>query len=331
MSDDSVKAGHDYVSPGFATVAPDEAFPNMILGDKSSPTWPFFRRWVDHKWYVDRRNPQIGFANRDEASILYNTALRFKGQPCLEIGCWRGWSAVHLALGGVSLDVIDPMFRDDAFKQGVADSCAAAGVGERVRLHAGASPGAVQELAAARSQPWSLIFIDGDHEGDAPRLDAEIVMRYAPADAMVLFHDLASPYVSAGLDAMRNAGWQTMVYQTMQIMGVAWRGNVTPVEHVPDPEIFWTLPRHLSGYTVSGWQRPAAPMGNTVEDQRRAALLRAQAAEDEFFAARIEREKAVRHIRALEQAYNTLRAEKDAVQATAKTMEAALAALVTKS
>jgi len=189
----------------------------------------------------------------------------------------------------------------------------------------------VQELAAARSQPWSLIFIDGDHEGDAPRLDAEIVMRYAPADAMVLFHDLASPYVSAGLDAMRNAGWQTMVYQTMQIMGVAWRGNVTPVEHVPDPEIFWTLPRHLSGYTVSGWQRPAAPMGNTVEDQRRAALLRAQAAEDEFFAARIEREKAVRHIRALEQAYNTLRAEKDAVQATAKTMEAALAALVTKS
>ena len=89
---------HDYVSPGFQVVTPDAAFPNMILGDRNLPRWPWFRGWVPHNWYVDRRNPEVGFASRDEASILYNNALLFRGMPCLEIGCWRGWSAVHIAL-----------------------------------------------------------------------------------------------------------------------------------------------------------------------------------------------------------------------------------------
>ncbi len=43
-----------------------------------------------------------------------------------------------------------------------------------------------------------------------------------------------------------------MVYQTMQIMGVAWRGNVEPVRHQPDPKIEWRLPEHLQHYSVSG-------------------------------------------------------------------------------
>jgi len=43
-----------------------------------------------------------------------------------------------------------------------------------------------------------------------------------------------------------------MIYSTMQIMGVAWRGKVTPVTHYPDPDINWTIPRHLLEYKVSG-------------------------------------------------------------------------------
>ncbi|WP_204249752.1 hypothetical protein [Gemmata sp. SH-PL17] len=49
---------------------------------------------------MDRRAPHIGFVSRDEAAILYNTALRFRGRRALEIGCWLGWSTCHLALGG---------------------------------------------------------------------------------------------------------------------------------------------------------------------------------------------------------------------------------------
>jgi hypothetical protein len=35
-------------------------------------------------------------------------------------------------------------------------------------------------------------------------------------------------------------------------MGAAWRGNVEPVKHQPDPEISWNLPKHLEDYFVSG-------------------------------------------------------------------------------
>jgi predicted O-methyltransferase YrrM len=318
--------GGDYVSPGLAIVMPDAAFPNMIIGDKSVTDWPYFRRWVNHNWYVDKRSPQVGFANRDEAAILYNSARLFAGQPCLEIGCWRGWSAVHLALGGVVLDVIDPGFTNPEFTKSVTDSCDAAGVRSRVTLYAGASPGAIHALREKTGQTWPLFFIDGNHEGDGPRQDAEAALRYAAPTAMVLFHDLASPYVAAGLDAMRNAGWQTMVYQTMQIMGVAWRGNVTPVAHTPDPGIFWTLPRHLSGYTVSNWARPTAGA-----DAAETALLRAQSAEDECFAARLERDAALRRAQALQAVLATAQAERDAALATAKTMEAALALLTSKA
>jgi hypothetical protein len=279
---------NDYVSPGLAIIMPDAAFPNMIAGDTSVPRWPYLRRWVEQTWYTDRRNPDAGFVNRDEASILYNSALLFRGKPSLEVGCWRGWSAVHLVLGTGMLDIIDPLLGNSDFADSVTASCQDAGVLDKVTLHAGASPEAVHALAQASGKRWSLIFIDGDHEGDAPRRDAEAARLYAADTAMMLFHDLASPHVAAGLDAMRQAGWHTMIYQTMQIMGVAWRGNVQPVAHVPDPKIFWTLPRHLAGYTVSGWTPPTLPAngaawpGMSVLDRRNAAMMRAQAAEDDL-------------------------------------------------
>jgi hypothetical protein len=42
-----------------------------------------------------------------------------------------------------------------------------------------------------------------------------------------------------------------MIYQTMQIMGVAWRGQVQPLRHVPDPNVSWWLPPWLHSYPVS--------------------------------------------------------------------------------
>jgi glycosyltransferase involved in cell wall biosynthesis/regulator of replication initiation timing len=277
---------HDYVSPGMAIVRPDDAFPNMIVGDTSVPRWRWLRRWVEHNWYTDRRNPDAGFLNRDEAAILYNTARLVHGKPCLEIGCWRGWSTVHLALGSGVVDVVDPILAKSDFAESVRRSCESAGVLDAVAFHPGLSPAAVDALGRTSGKRWSLIFVDGDHEGDAPRLDAEVAMRHAADTAMVLFHDLACPSVAEGLGVLRNAGWHTMVYQTMQIMGVAWRGNIEPPEHFPDPNVFWTLPNHLCGYNVSNWKRPTLRSdggwwpGMTIADRRNAAMMRAQAAED---------------------------------------------------
>jgi cephalosporin hydroxylase/glycosyltransferase involved in cell wall biosynthesis len=245
----------DYVAPGLEIVLPDAAFPYKAIANPKSCPWPYLRHQIPHNWYVDRRQPTIGFLSRDEAHILYNTALQFQGKRALEIGCWMGWSACHLALAGVELDVIDPMLHQPGAYQSVDQSLVAAGVRDRVHLRPGYSPQAVTELADRESRKWSLIFIDGNHESPGPLEDAQVCEPLAEEDAMIVFHDLASPDVTQGLDYLRDRGWNTMIYQTMQIMGVAWRGNVTPIHHIPDPQVAWgELPAHLHGYAVSGMQ-----------------------------------------------------------------------------
>jgi glycosyltransferase involved in cell wall biosynthesis/predicted O-methyltransferase YrrM len=240
----------DYVSPGFAVTRPDACFPHLAAGDPRGHPWPYLRREVPHTWYVDRRRPTIGFLSRDEAHVLYNTALRFRGLRALEVGCFLGWSTCHLALAGVDLDVIDPGLSHAGIYQEVTRSLVTAGVREAVRLHPGKSPGRVRELAASAGRGWSLFFIDGDHEAPAPLYDAVACAACAEPDALVLFHDLAAPAVAQGLDYLRGQGWQTAVYQTMQVMGAAWRGAARPVGHRPDFRVSWELPGHLHGHPV---------------------------------------------------------------------------------
>ncbi|HLO85227.1 MAG TPA: glycosyltransferase [Nostocaceae cyanobacterium] len=256
---------NDYVYPGFKIIQPDKYFPNMEVGNPNTCKWAYLRREITHNWYVDKRQPTVGFLSRDEAHILYNTALKFKGKKALEIGCWLGWSACHLALAGVELDVIDPLLEREDFYQSVSSSLQAADVINFVNLVGGYSPKKVEDLATQLNRKWSLIFIDGDHEAPGPLNDAMICEKLAEADALVLFHDLNSPDVAQGLDYFRQKGWNTMVYQTMQIMGVAWRGNIEPVQHQPDPRVKWTLPEHLKHYFVSGSVQKDKPKEEFLE------------------------------------------------------------------
>jgi glycosyltransferase involved in cell wall biosynthesis/predicted O-methyltransferase YrrM len=242
----------DYVSPGLAMVQPDVAFPNKVAGNPYACSWEHLRRHIPHNWYVDRRHPTVGFLSRDEAHILYNTALQFRGKRALEVGCWLGWSACHLALAGVELDVVDPLLDQAPVRESVVVSLEAAGVLDTVQLVAGYSPQAVIDLANRQQRTWSLIFIDGNHEAPGPLEDAIACAQFAEPDALIVFHDLAAPDVAQGLDYLQAQGWHTLVYQTMQIMGVAWRGQVQPIFHQPDPQINWELPDHLRHHPVSG-------------------------------------------------------------------------------
>ena len=250
--DEALLPPGDYASPGLAVIIPDRFFPWMQLGDKSSHPWAYLRREVPHNWYVDRRHPLMGFVARDEAILLYNIARSFAGRPALEIGCWMGWSTYHLAAGGVMLDVIDPALARPENRQSVEAALVAGGLRNAVRLHPVGSPDAVDRLAALRGDTWSLFFIDGDHEAPGPASDAETCIKYAAADAMAVFPDLTSPMVAEGLAVFQRAGWKTLIYHTMQIVGVAWRGQVTPVAHRADPGVAWTLPQHLEAFGVNG-------------------------------------------------------------------------------
>jgi len=298
----------DYISSNLESTLPDFAFPHLIKGNVSDSSWPYLRREIPHNWYVDSRNPTVGFVSRDEASILYNTAVMFKGKDCLEIGCWRGWSTVHLALGSRTLDVIDPVLADPNFASDVKAACARADVLDCITFFAASSPSAVHAVAHAAAKKWSLIFIDGDHDGDGPLRDAEVVAQHAADNAMVLFHDLASPHVTAGLDYFRRQGWQTRVYQTMQIMGVAWRGDVQPVDHKPDASITWDLPDHLSGYEVSGWPESSSitlARPQKIQSRRDLQLERDEAL-THAAGLQLERDEALTHAKDLQRDFTAL-------------------------
>ena len=241
----------DYVSANLEVPRLEALFPDMVPGDKAAVTWPWFRKEIDHAWFVDRRNPEVGFVNRDEAAILYSSARLFAGRRGIEIGAWRGWSTCHLVAAGLgSLHVVEPLLAEPAWRAEFETTIAGAGGAGRAILVGGPSPAEVVRLGEAGLR-WSFAFIDGDHDGDAPTRDALACARFMEPTALMLFHDLVSPHVSAALRALADAGWSTRLYQTAQMMGVAWRGAVAPVAHVPDPEQPWRIPDHLAGFAVS--------------------------------------------------------------------------------
>jgi glycosyltransferase involved in cell wall biosynthesis len=254
----------DYVSPGLRSVRPDDCFPHMRPGDPLHHPWKYLRRDVPHLWYVDERFPLMGFLNRDEATLLHNIALQFAGKPALEIGSWLGWSTCHLALAGVVLDAIDPAHDDPSVRASIEESLTRCGVSDRVNLAAGRSPESIAHLG----RKWSLFFIDGNHEAPGPWLDTLGCLPFATDECAFVFHDLASPMVAAQLRMLAGMGFQVVVYQTAQLMGLAWRGRVTPVAHVPDPHVAWQVPSHLAGLPIAGvdFEPPAPPEYRQLRD-----------------------------------------------------------------
>jgi len=238
----------DYVSPGLEMLRLDEYFPNLAKASKNTLSWEYLRDEIPHNFYIDSRAPGTGFLNRDEAVLLYNIAHLFRARRGLEVGCWLGWSAAHIAAAGVFLDVIDPVLGNPPFRESVALSLQSAGLAERVRLHAGMSPQAIDELGRAGNR-WSFFFIDGNHEAPFPLFDTAAALEYAEPDAAFVFHDLTSPQVAQAIEYLACRGWKTRVFHTAQIMGIAWRGAITPPMHLEDPAVAWNVPRHLRRFT----------------------------------------------------------------------------------
>ena len=131
----------DYVADNLEAPVLDHLFPNMIEADKSASTWPYFRKQIDHPFRVDRRNPTVGFINRDEASILYANARAFKGRSGIEIGAWRGWSTAYLVAAGVApLHVVEPLLADPDWRSEFEAVIRGAGGASSTILVAGEKP-----------------------------------------------------------------------------------------------------------------------------------------------------------------------------------------------
>ena len=205
----------------------------MIRGDQATSAWPWLRRGLPHGWLVDRRCSSAGFLNRDEAHILYNLALGFHGKRALEIGCLMGWSACHIALAGLG-------HHRSASEQ---PRCH----GQRAGIHrgnqpSGRNPSGRGRLFRRRCIKWQRyspragrFFSSMAIVGLAPVNDVVACLPlHATPDCAMVFHDLASPDVTDAV-YLKRLGWRTRIYHTAQIMAVAWRGDVHPIAHQPDP------------------------------------------------------------------------------------------------
>ncbi len=69
---------------------------------------------------------------------------------------------------------------------------------------------------------------------------------------MVVFHDLVSPHVAKGLRALDGSGWNVMAYQTAQIVGVAWRGRLSPSRTSRTRASAGAFPSTCRDITISG-------------------------------------------------------------------------------
>lgn len=245
-------ARYDYTPPGFECPDLMPLFPHATAQDPTTVKWPYLRAHVPHVWRSDTRDHKpwkTGNASIEEAACLYTLAKPFAGKRGIEIGTHFGWTAAHLLAAGLRLDCIDPEFNTGGRVAQVSDALNKVQGGGTFRLHGGFSPDMVQEARQAEKAPWSFAFIDGSHDGDGPRNDALAVLPHLAKDAVVVFHDLTSPYVERGLYALKMAGFDTRLYVTMQVLGVAWRGRVSIPKHVRDPNVPPHLPMHLSKYS----------------------------------------------------------------------------------
>lgn len=244
-------ARYDYLPPGLEPPDLLALFPDARPENPWAVGWPYLRSGVPHLWRSDSRNdtPYVtGNASVEEAACLWALARQFAGRRGLEIGSHYGWTAAHLLAAGLELDCVDPEFSREIRVRQVSEALDRVPGGGSVRLWGGFSPAILPEVRASRPEPWSFVFIDGSHDGTAPADDARGVLPHLAPDAMIVLHDLTSPHVEAGLALFRAAGFETRLFNTMQILGVAWRGAVEVFDHVPDPNIAAITHPHLQKY-----------------------------------------------------------------------------------
>jgi hypothetical protein len=236
----------DYVTQGFDLICPDLCLPNIIARNSSLKGESY-----QHNQYIDRRYPDMPLLSRDEALILYNIALKYKGKQGLAIGTQMGWSLCHVAIAGLELDVIDPILGNSEILQDITASISSAkevfGTIPQITLVPGSGSGAIEELGTQLQRRWSLIFIDSSLDVSSALAMAITCEKYVESNAAILFQNLMSQDVYQGFNYLKQKGWQTRIYQTASIIGVAWQGKIEPINHQSDPNIIENLPRHLGG------------------------------------------------------------------------------------
>lgn len=147
-----------------------------------------------------------GMISLEEAALLRDAAAAVRGGCIVEIGSWRGKSAVAIALGVLKRPPADrpriycvephqPFAGALGGRFGPSDR---AGFYEAM-LEAGVAPQVALinlpsvRVAAGWQEPVAMMFIDGDHRYPAVRADLDAWRPHLAAGALVIFDDALDP------------------------------------------------------------------------------------------------------------------------------------------
>lgn len=232
-----VNARYDHAPASLGAPNLLDRFPQLEATDPRTCPDKRLRKQVPHVWRTDTREPgqKTGVVSTEEAALLFALASQRKGRRGIEIGSHFGWSTAHLAAAGLKLDAVDPAFGLDQRVAQVSENLSEWIEAKTVTLWPGASPGILPAVASVSDEKFGFAFVDGLHDRDGPRQDVIGLLPYLADDALIVFHDLTFADVAVAVRHLKQLGWNIRVYNTMQIMAVAWRTKDEPIVYEGDP------------------------------------------------------------------------------------------------
>lgn len=135
---------------------------------------------------------------RGERLLIFTLAFTLRPQRYLEIGTFRGGSALLVNAALQAADCAGTLICIDPNPQIAPEHWAL--LAPRARLLAASSPAILPEAARLAGAPFDLVFIDGDHRESGVLQDAEGVLPLVAPGGHLLFHDAFYEDVRRGID-----------------------------------------------------------------------------------------------------------------------------------
>lgn len=143
------------------------------------------------------------FMTRAERLLLYTLIFTLRPSRYLEIGTFRGGSALVVAAAMDALNSHGRMVCIDPNPQIEPENWQR--IAHRATLLEGLSPDILPQAQAEAGGPFDFVLIDGDHTAAGVLRDANGVLPHVSNGAYLLFHDSFFPKVGQALSAFAAA------------------------------------------------------------------------------------------------------------------------------
>lgn len=177
-----------------------------------------------------------GLWTRDEAAILdgWVTASGMQAK-WIDIGAHTGWTSKHINWSSnAPVMCVDPMLSVPEFRRRFIENTGF----PQGWVYARTSNEFFHDVLG--NVTVSGVVIDGDHSEGNPLEDAINAFAVLAETGVIIFHDGIGRPTREAVTWLMGQGFKARLYWTPYLVFVCWRGDFTPVDHIPDARIDWT-------------------------------------------------------------------------------------------